>query len=98
MKTLAQLALAATLTALAVGCQTLSPGDPTDVSFDSIRGDLTPELRGLRTRQVDAKRNLAVTNNMNVRMFWDDLGRVFYTDHPSRLSPYPIMYTTGNPR
>ena len=94
MKTLAQLALAATLTALAAGCQS----DPTAVSFDSIRGDLTPELRGLRTRPLDVKRNLAVTNNMNVRMFWDDLGRVFYTDHPSRLSPYPIMYTTGNPR
>ena len=29
---------------------------------------------------------------------FDDLGRAFYTDHPSRLSPYPVTYTSGNPR
>ena len=49
-------------------------------------------------RLVDEQRNMAVAFNQNDRMFYDDLGRAFYTDHPTRLSPYPITYTSGNPR
>ena len=81
---------------LLVGCS--SSSSPYDVSFDAIRRDLTPELRAMTDRPVDEQRNMAVANNQNVRMFNDDIGRAFYTDHPSRLSPYPITYTSGNPR
>lgn len=95
MRTLAGLTLGALAAALLVGCGSSSPYD---VSFDAISGNLTPELQGLTDRPVDEQRNLAVTNNMNWRLMFDDLGRAFYTDHPSRLSPYPITYTSGNPR
>ncbi len=92
--TVAHLSAAVMLTALAAGCQT----DPNDVSFHAIRHSLSPELRGAVDTQDDADRHLAVTNNTNSRSLMDDLGRVFYTDHPSRLSPLPIAYTSGSPR
>ena len=95
MRILAGLALGALGAAVLVGC---SSSSPYDVSFDAISGNLTPELQGLTDRPVDNERNVAVANNQNWRMFSDDLGRALYIDHPSRLSPYPITYTSGNPR
>lgn len=95
MRILAGLTLGIIGGAVLVGC---SSSNPNRVSFGAIRGNLTPELQGLTDRPVDNQRNVAVTNNQNWRMMSDDLGRVFYTDHPSRLSPYPITYTSGNPR
>ncbi len=95
MRILAGLTLGAFAAAVLVGCSSSSPHN---VSFGAISGNLTPELEGLTDRPVDNKRNVAVTNNMNWRMFSDDLGRALYVDHPSRLSPYPITYTSGNPR
>ncbi len=92
--TVAHLCAATMLTALAAGCQT----DPNDVSFSAIRHSLTPELRGAVDTPDDADRHLAVTNDTNSRLLMDDLGRMFYTNHPSRLSPLPIVYTSGNPR
>ena len=65
--------------------------------FNSLRKDLTPEMQGLTDRPVDNQRNLAVRENQNWRMFSDDLNRALFLDHPSRLSPYPIIYTNGNP-
>ena len=79
-----------------IGCS--SKPKPDNVSFKAIRHDLTPELNGLAERKVDIQRNMAVVNNQNSRMFSDDLGGVFYTDRPSRLSPLPVMATSGNPR
>ena len=96
MRILAGLILGALGGAVLVGCS--SHSNPYDVSFDAIRGDLTPELQAMTDRRVDEQRNWAVANNQNKRMFYDDLGRAFYTDHPSRLSPYPVTYTSGNPR
>ncbi len=96
MRIFAGLILGALSGAVLVGCS--SPSSPYDVSFDAIRGDLTPELRAMTDRLVDEQRNMAVAYNQEKRMLFDDLGRAFYTDHPSRLSPYPITYTSGNPR
>ena len=95
MRIFAGLTLGALAAAVLVGC---SSSRPHNVSFGSISGNLTPELEGLTDRPVDNERNVAVTNNMNWRMFSDDLGRALYVDHPSRLSPYPITYSSGNPR
>ncbi len=97
MRILAGLILGALSGAVLVGCSS-SPSSPYDVSFNAIRGDLTPELQGMTDRPVDDQRNMAVAYNQNKRMFFDDLGRAWYTDHPSRLSPYPVTYTSGNPR
>lgn len=71
--------------------------DPSDVSFDAITSDLTPHLLGITERDVDADRNIAVIKNQNYRMMWGDLGRAFLWDRPSRLSPYDIISTSGQP-
>ena len=76
------------------GCQTTA--DP--LSYHAIRRDLTPELQGLVERPVDVDRNLAANNNQNLRMMWDDIGRTLHTDHPSMLTPMPVIHTSGNPR
>ena len=69
-----------------------------DVSFRSIRFNLSPELASTADRPDDIERHLAVMSDLNMRSFWDDVQRVWYVDHPSRLSPYPIISTSGNPR
>ncbi len=76
------------------GCQS----DPNDVSFDAIKRDLTPEMMTLTERPIDVERNMAVTGNQNLRSFWNDLGRMWMTDHPSTLSPYNVYSTSGQPR
>ena len=96
MRILAGLITGALGGALLVGCS--SPSSPYDVSFDAVRGDLTPELQAMTDRPVDEQRNIAVANNQNWRMLFDDLGRAVYTDHPTRLSPYPVTYSSGTPR
>ncbi len=97
MRIFAGLILGALSGTMLVGCSS-GPSGPYDVSFNALRGDLSPELRGMTDRPVDDQRNMAVAHNQNKRMFYDDLGRAWYTDHPSRLSPYPVTYTSGNPR
>lgn len=77
------------------GCS--SDPNTSDVSFDAITSDLTPHLLGLTERDVDADRNIAVISNQNYRMMWGDLGRAFLWDRPSRLSPYDIISTSGQP-
>ncbi len=76
------------------GC---SSSNPNDVSFNAIKGDLTPHIMGLTERDVDVELNMAVISNQNLRMFWGDLGRVWFFDRPSRLSPYDIISTGGQP-
>ena len=86
--------------ALATGAATLLLGacnNPNDVSFGSVKSNLTPELRGVAERPSDIDRNMAVVGNQNLRMFWGDLGRLFLFDQPSMLSPYNITNTTGQP-
>ncbi len=83
------------VTALLAGC---GSNDPLDVSRSAVLSNPTPELKGLSNRDADIDNQIAITNDSNWRMMWDDLGRVFYTDHPSRLTPNNLTYTNGNPR
>lgn len=76
------------------GCQS----NPEDVSYGAIKRNLTPELITMHERHVDADRNIAVANNQNMRMLFEDLGRFFNVDHPSRLRPSSPVFTSGNPR
>ena len=76
------------------GCRS----DQSDVSYGAITSNLTPELQGLHERPIDVSRNMRVAQNQNWRMFSDDLGRFFYTDHASHLTPFPMVDTSGNPR
>ena len=73
------------------------PGGIYDVSFSAIKNNPTPELVGLEERSVDMDRNLSVNANQTTRLFWGDLGRMWFADQPSPLSPYPTINTTGNP-
>jgi len=73
------------------------PGGIYDVSFSALRSNPTPELSGMHERDVDMQRNLSVNTNQTTRMFWSDLGRMWLTDEPSPLTPYPVINTTGNP-
>lgn len=72
--------------------------DPMATDFKSIKSDLSPELQGMAERDVDIDRNIATTFEQNGRMFWNDLGRAWYVDRPSILSPYFVMPTGGQPR
>lgn len=86
--------LLAALPLLLIGCRS----DPNNVSERAIFRNLTPELRSTHERPVDVRRNLAVKRNADRRMFHDDLGRVFLTDHPSRLTGKPVPSTSGHHR
>ncbi len=92
----------ATSLALAVGSITLvgcsTGNDINDVSYGSITRNLTPELRSIAERPIDIDRHVAATNNGNMRALWVDIGHIFYTDYPSRLSAFPIFSNSGMPR
>lgn len=66
-------------------------------SYRAISKNLTPELQGISERPLDVDRNIAVVENVNWRLFWGDLGRVWYMDRPSILSPFPTVSTSGQP-
>ncbi len=90
------LTAAALLMSSMIGCQPSQIG-PNDVTFNSVKGNLTPELVTLSDSQNDVDRDIAVNFNQNLRMFWDDMGYVWMTDRPSSLSNYPVVTTTGQP-
>lgn len=58
--------------------------------YGAIKSDLTPELDTLYQRPDDVENALTLMDDENWRMFHQDLGRVFYTNRPSRLTPEPV--------
>lgn len=88
----AQLAAALAFVGVIAGCSS-----DQGVSLGDITSDMTPELMTLNQRPEDVQRHMAYTNNVNSRMFWEDLGRTWYTDHPSRLNPIEIVSVSGKP-
>ena len=80
-------ALAAVCVAPMVGCKSEA-----DRRASRIRRNLTPELDTLYQREDDIDNALALTFDENGRMILQDLGRAFYTDRPSRLTPEPIPH------
>lgn len=87
-------ATAVAVSFVGIGCSS----DPMATDFESIKSNPTPELMTIAERKVDVERNLATTENQNYRMFWNDLGRMWYVDRPSFLSPYMTVPTGGQPR
>ncbi len=94
MRTMTRLAAAALLTVGAFGCTK----NYTDVSFKGIRRHPSPELQSLAMTPEDRDRSFAIMADQNLRMTWDDWNRIWYIDHPSRLTPLPTVYTSGQPR
>lgn len=76
-----------------VGCR----ADPNDTSFSALKSNLNPELMTLSERPVDVEINMAMNDEQDLRAAWNDLGRFWLTDKPSKLSPFPIMSTGGTP-
>jgi hypothetical protein len=76
------------------GC---ASSNPNNVSIGSIRGNLTPELRGTTETSYDIANNMAIIGNIQFRQASDDLGRIFLFDQASTLSPYPIVPTGRDP-
>lgn len=95
MRTMIRVVCAVAVLALVAlgGCAKKNP-----VSFKQIAKHPAPELASTIDRPDDIKKNYAYMRNTNYRGFWDDLQRTIYIDHPSRLSPYPIVDASGNPR
>lgn len=81
---------AAALLATLIGCA--------QTQQQEIIGNLTPEMQATAQRHDDVRTNYAYMSNTNLRGFWDDLGRAFYTDHPNSLSPYPVAQMSGSPK
>lgn len=67
-----------------------SESQKTETELYAILDDLTPELQGLTERPVDADVQIARTFNVNWRQFYEDWGKVFLLDRPSRLNKRPI--------
>lgn len=89
------------LAAIAVGAAALIAGCQTGVnntSYGHITRNLTPELKGASQRQVDNRNARMYAENTNMRLLSDDLARTFLLDHPVRLSPFPIVDASGQPR
>jgi len=57
---------------------------------EEIMADPTPNLDTLHQRPEDIDNAMTVTFDENGRMFWQDLGRFWLTDRPSRLTREPI--------
>jgi hypothetical protein len=58
--------------------------------LDAVRADPSPNIDTLYQRPEDIDNAMVVTFDENGRMFWQDLGRVWLTDRPSRLTREPM--------
>ncbi len=81
------IALAATATLLA-GCS----GPKHAGAVGKYRNNPSPALTTLAKRPSDNRNSMAIMQDTNWRMFWEDGGRAMMLDRPSRLSPKPIPY------
>ncbi|MBX3353337.1 MAG: hypothetical protein KF684_10445 [Phycisphaeraceae bacterium] len=62
------------------------------VALGGCRADPTPELQTLSQRPADVNNRINIVEDTNWRMFNQDLGRAFFYDRPSRLTPGPVPY------
>ena len=91
---LVSLASAIIMLLMVGGC---ASSKPSNVSISSIRGNLTPKVRGTSETSYDIDNNLAIIGNIQLRQASDDLDRIFLFDQPSTLSPYLIVPTGRDP-
>lgn len=60
---------------------------PSEEAAAELRWDPSPNADTLHERPVDIENAMASTNDANLRMLNQDLGRLFLLDRPSRLTP-----------
>jgi hypothetical protein len=78
------------LTSAAAACAFAAAGGCSSSRYDEVKADPTPNLDTLYQRPEDIDNAMTVTFDENGRMFWQDLGRFWLTDRPSRLTREPI--------
>lgn len=83
---------AGTLAAAALSGCTTAVSRADYAQAERIRADLTPELDTLHQRPDDMTNAITIMADENGRMFWQDLGRAFYWDRPSRLTREPVPW------
>jgi hypothetical protein len=71
---------------LFVGCSSTG-----NAQLDEVRDDPSPTVDTLYQRSVDIDNKIAYTFDENGRMFWEDMGRLWLTDRPSRLAREPHL-------
>lgn len=57
---------------------------------DEIAYNTSPELASYEKNEREIRLQMAETANVNARGVREDLGKLFLTDRPSRLAPYPL--------
>ncbi|HVP72745.1 MAG TPA: hypothetical protein VMS30_03340 [Phycisphaerales bacterium] len=67
-------------------------------SLTGCYGKYTPELEGLGHTPQEFRNMRKVSMNQNVRELNDEITRALMLDNPSRLSPWPVVDTSGMPR
>lgn len=72
--------------AMATGCSTRS------ADINAIRMNPSPEVMTLFERPTDVRNAITLMWDENLRMANQDLGRVFFFNKPSRLTPEPIPH------
>lgn len=80
-------ALAALSTLAAVALMGCEASTPSGRLAADLRSDPSPGMDTLYQREVDIDNSIAITNDTNLRMLNQDLGRLFLLDRPSRLTP-----------
>ncbi len=85
----ASIATAATL----VGCSTTPEltGEQARI-YEDMKSNPTPSTITLTQRQADVANAMVFTKDVNYRIFMEDLGTLFLTDRPSRLTIKPTNY------
>lgn len=82
---LATLLAIAALPVTLTGCSSSGPHHAGDIG--SIRSNPSPGMHTLAKRSSDRSNTHAYMRDSNLRMFSDDVDRLFFLDRPSRLHP-----------
>ncbi|HET9185130.1 MAG TPA: hypothetical protein VFN82_03215 [Solirubrobacterales bacterium] len=69
-------------TAALVGCSGSGPAG----RDAAVRANVTPELQTLYQRPIEVDNRMVLTSDENLRMAWEDMGRMWLFDRPSRLA------------
>lgn len=60
------------------------------IDGNSVRKNMSPELQSIAMTSEQRKTTQAHAWDTTGRQVWDDLDKIFFMDHASRLSRYPV--------
>ena len=77
------------LAAIVVGLA-LVGGCSDKITGDSVRMDMSPELKSEAHNSEQLENRYARSQDTTLRQIWDDIDELLLRDRPSRLSRYPV--------